>query len=134
LCCEPGLTLTRRTFVKTSALVGGVAALATQCRRSPRRSTNRRKWWTGAAVAAGANGYRADADPNNILYSSCLQCNTGCPIKVKIVDGVISKIDGNPFAPSTFWPYLDYTTPPMETRRHRRLDLPEGTGWAAKHL
>jgi anaerobic selenocysteine-containing dehydrogenase len=34
--------------------------------------------------------------PECQIYSACLQCNTGCGIKVKVQDGVIVKIDGNP--------------------------------------
>ncbi len=47
-------------------------------------------------------------DPENLIYSSCLQCNTGCPIKVKIKDGVAAKIDGNPITPWTMYPHLPY--------------------------
>ena len=111
--CDPGLTLTRRTFVKTSALLGGAAALATQVPAVAKTLTESAQ---GAPTAqAGGAGVYPLADPNNILYTSCLQCNTGCAIKVKLVDGVISKIDGNPFGPSSFWPYLDYATSPLET-------------------
>ncbi|MEF3254689.1 MAG: twin-arginine translocation signal domain-containing protein, partial [Deferribacterales bacterium] len=34
--------------------------------------------------------------PEHQIYSVCLQCNTVCGIKVKVVDGVAVKIDGNP--------------------------------------
>jgi anaerobic selenocysteine-containing dehydrogenase len=110
------ITLTRRTFVKTSALVGGAAAIASQLPAAARvlAASSQAVQPSATAAVTGENTY-ALADPNNILYSCCLQCNTGCPIKVKIVDGVVSKIDGNPFAPSTFWPYLDYSTSPLET-------------------
>ncbi len=106
-------TLSRRTFVKTSAVVGGGAALANQM-----PSLVRMVGTADAGELAGASTTSdtyALADPRNVLYSSCLQCNTGCGIKVKIVDGVVSKIDGNPFSPMTFWPYLDYATSPVQT-------------------
>lgn len=48
--------------------------------------------------------------PENTIYSSCLQCNTGCGIKCKIQDGVIAKIDGNPYNPWTMVPHLSYAT------------------------
>ena len=32
----------------------------------------------------------------NILHTVCLQCNTGCGIKVKLLNGLAVKIDGNP--------------------------------------
>jgi tetrathionate reductase subunit A len=131
--CEPGLTLTRRTFVKTSALLGGAAAIASQLPAVAKTLNEPAQMVEGAAVAAGANGY-ALMDPNNILYSCCLQCNTGCPIKVKIVDGVVSKIDGNPYCAFHLLALSRLHHAANRSRRHRRLDLPEGTGWAAKHL
>jgi tetrathionate reductase subunit A len=50
-------------------------------------------------------------DPANQLYTVCLQCNTGCGIKVKLLDGVAAKIDGNPFHPMTMYPHIPYETP-----------------------
>ncbi|MBI1962596.1 MAG: twin-arginine translocation signal domain-containing protein, partial [Candidatus Rokubacteria bacterium] len=82
--------LDRRDFLKTGAFLGGSAALAAQLERvmGP----------LGTAEAQGADAYPL-AKPENILYSACQQCNTGCGIKAKIVDGVVVKIDGNPFDP-----------------------------------
>ncbi len=47
-------------------------------------------------------------DPENIIYSVCLNCHTACPIKCKVVDGVLVKIDGNPFSPQTNVPNVPY--------------------------
>ncbi|WP_285720091.1 molybdopterin-dependent oxidoreductase, partial [Pelosinus sp. IPA-1] len=44
----------------------------------------------------------------NIIYTTCLQCNTGCSIKTKFLDGVLVKIDGNPYSPWTMSPHLSY--------------------------
>lgn len=49
--------------------------------------------------------------PENQIYSLCQQCNTNCGIKVKLVDGLVAKIDGNPYSPWTMTPQLPYTTP-----------------------
>lgn len=49
--------------------------------------------------------------PENIIYSACLQCNTGCGITCKRQNGVITKIDGNPYNPWTLVPHLPYATP-----------------------
>uniref|UniRef100_UPI0026EE758C molybdopterin-dependent oxidoreductase n=1 Tax=Ignavibacterium album TaxID=591197 RepID=UPI0026EE758C len=49
-------------------------------------------------------------DAENIIYSSCLNCNTGCGIKAKIQDGVLAKIDGNPYNPWTMVPHLSMKT------------------------
>ncbi len=110
---ENGLIFSRRTFIKTSALLGGAAAIASQLPGVAKTLSASEQRVESAARATDTHDYPL-ADPNNILYSCCLQCNTGCPIKVKIVGGVVSKIDGNPYAPSTFWPYLDYNTSPKE--------------------
>ncbi|HSR36888.1 MAG TPA: molybdopterin-dependent oxidoreductase, partial [Desulfurivibrionaceae bacterium] len=42
----------------------------------------------------------------NALYTVCLNCNTGCGIKVKLLQGVAVKIDGNPYNPFTLHPHL----------------------------
>lgn len=47
----------------------------------------------------------------NQINSVCLQCNSICGIKVKLLEGVAVKIDGNPYSPWTMTPHLDYTTP-----------------------
>lgn len=46
----------------------------------------------------------------NILYSVCMNCNTGCGIKAKFQDGILTKIDGSPYNPWTMVPHL-----PMQT-------------------
>lgn len=49
--------------------------------------------------------------PEHQIFTSCLQCNTGCGIKVKIWEDTAVKIDGNPLAPHTMVPHLQYDTP-----------------------
>jgi anaerobic selenocysteine-containing dehydrogenase len=51
------------------------------------------------------------ASAGNVLYSACLQCNTGCGIKVKLLDGVAAKIDGNPYNPFAMVPHIPFGTP-----------------------
>ncbi len=48
--------------------------------------------------------------PENVIHSTCLQCNTGCGIKCRLQDGVVTKIDGNPYSPWTMVPHLPYGT------------------------
>src|SRR4030042_1871822 len=100
-----GKEISRRDFIKTTAFLGGGAVI------------------TGAVGGLGFNMLRAApgylwgdepydlAKPENIIYSVCQQCNTQCGIKVKILDGVVAKIDGNPYSPWTLSPHLDYKTP-----------------------
>ncbi|UTW68611.1 hypothetical protein KHA80_13825 [Anaerobacillus sp. HL2] len=49
-----------------------------------------------AGTLTGENEYPY-TDANNVMYSVCLQCTTACTIKTKIHDGVLMKIDGNPY-------------------------------------
>lgn len=91
--------LSRRDFLKISAATGGVAFLGALP-------------FVQEALANG-DGHAVFelARPKKPIYTVCLQCNTGCPIKVKLLDGVAAKIDGNPYAPGTMLPHLDYATP-----------------------
>jgi tetrathionate reductase subunit A len=66
------------------------------------------------------------AEPRNILYSVCLQCNTGCGIKCKLQNGVLTKIDGNPYNPWTLLPHLDYATHPDIAARVDGSICPKG--------
>lgn len=73
-----------------------------------------------AAAAAAGNGAillsgRPDvpytlAEAENTIHSVCLQCNTGCGIKCKIQDGIVAKIDGNPYNPWALFPHLPFET------------------------
>ena len=48
--------------------------------------------------------------PENQIYSVCQQCNTNCGMKIKIKDGQVAKIDGNPYSPWTLTPHIPYAT------------------------
>ena len=93
----------RRAFLTKGALLGfaasPVAALAA----------------SGQKDSALLNSKRPDspyglADPENIIYSVCLNCNTGCGIKCKLEDGVLTKIDGSAYSPWTMVPHLPMST------------------------
>lgn len=95
--------LSRRDFLKVSAATGGAAAVLGGMAGFSKL----------LAQSEGANTI-ALHDPANQIYTVCLQCNTGCGIKVKLLDGVAAKIDGNPYSPWTLWPHLPYETPIRE--------------------
>ena len=61
-------------------------------------------------MSAGEGNF-FEAKPENQIYTVCLQCNTGCGIKVKLLEGMAAKIDGNPYSPWTLWPHPAYETP-----------------------
>ena len=99
----------RRGFLASGALLGvGVALTGSEAIAAPERRES-----------AIMNNDRPDADynlskPSNIIYSACLQCNTGCGISAKLQDGVVVKIDGNAYNPWTLLPQIPFKTP-LET-------------------
>ncbi len=98
--------VTRRDFLKTTAIAGCTALVASQF-----------DFATGliARVEAGEltefEAYEL-MKAENTLYSACLNCNTGCGIKVKILDGVAVKIDGNPYNPFNLHPHMEMKATP----------------------
>jgi anaerobic selenocysteine-containing dehydrogenase len=86
----------RRDFLKSSALLGGSAALVS-CGVLPNTES------------IDYSAYPLN-DAENFIYSVCLQCHTDCPIKVKIQNGVAVKIDGNPYSIQTLNPAIPYKT------------------------
>jgi anaerobic selenocysteine-containing dehydrogenase len=99
----------RREFLAGGALLGsGLAASML----APQPAQAQPQLGKGSAIL---NSSRPDApydliEPENILYSACLQCNTGCGIKAKVQNGIVVKIDGNPYNPWTLFPHLPYAT------------------------
>lgn len=100
--CDSDAGVNRRDFMKTSALLGGSMLLA------------------GAAVPVIAQSQGASKDaggiyihhlPENQILSACQQCNTNCGMKVKLVDGRVAKIDGNPYNPWCMTPHIAEETP-----------------------
>jgi anaerobic selenocysteine-containing dehydrogenase len=94
--------LNRRQFLKCSALLGGAVALPPAL--SQLLDT------TKTVFADTGEAYRHYL-PEHQIYSVCQQCNTNCGIKVKMADGFVAKIDGNPYNPWTMTPHLPYDTP-----------------------
>ncbi len=98
--------LSRRDFLKMTATTGGAAAILGGMGGFSRLLQ-------AQAQNEGANTIPLH-DPANQIYTVCMQCNTGCGIKVKLLNGVAAKIDGNTYNPWTLWPHLPYETPVSE--------------------
>ncbi|MGF1671055.1 MAG: twin-arginine translocation signal domain-containing protein, partial [Balneolaceae bacterium] len=100
--------MNRRDFLKTSALLGGTGLLAgtaaSGCSVFERAETN----------DLTPEEFYEISKPENILYTTCMNCNTGCAIKTKFVDGVLAKVDGNPYSPWTMTPHIDYKHDPTK--------------------
>lgn len=87
----PQAEISRRSLLKSSALLGGSALIASQLEGAFRLLKN-------AEAAGTPSGSYPLSQATRMIYSVCLQCHTACPIKVKILNGVAVKIDGNPFS------------------------------------
>ncbi|KAF0245711.1 MAG: tetrathionate reductase subunit [Planctomycetota bacterium] len=101
----------RRKFLKDAALLGATPMLA-------------RAEAPAASEGAGIEYHRND--PDKMIFSVCLGCNTGCPTKLKIEEGTIVKIDGSPYTPWTRVPHVAYATPLAEAARLEGAICPKG--------
>ena len=114
---ETGKVSRRYFLTACSALAGGVALSAWGCQSSEQKGLDGTK-----------PGPYPMADAENIIHSTCLQCNTQCTLKVKVQDGLVTKIDGNPYSPITLFPHLPYETPPKEAVAVDGAICPKGQG------
>jgi anaerobic selenocysteine-containing dehydrogenase len=102
----------RRDFLKCAGLLGATPMLA-----------------RAEAVAGGGSAETMEYhhnDPDKMIFTVCLGCNTGCPTKVKIQDGTIVKIDGSPYTPWTRVPHIPYATPLTQAARIEGAICPKG--------
>lgn len=93
----------RREFLIKGAMLGGGLMFEALARTHGAEAV--------VDMAAARPGTRCDLnDPENTLYSACMNCNTGCGIKVKIQNGILAKVDGSPYSPWTMVPHLPMST------------------------
>ncbi|MEJ5367805.1 MAG: molybdopterin-dependent oxidoreductase [Bryobacteraceae bacterium] len=79
-----------------------------------------------AQAAEATPGTLKPVDPSQYIYTTCLQCNTGCEIKVRIQDGLAVKIEGNPYGPRAMDPHIDWNTPAAQAARIQGHICPKG--------
>jgi len=115
----PETDITRRTLLKSGALLGGSAILMSQIEGAFKLLR------TAEASGGMTAGDYPLAKAESVIYSVCLQCHTACPIKVKILNGVAVKIDGNPYS-ENMTPNLDYSTPLTKAAKIDAKVCPKG--------
>jgi len=115
--------INRRDFLKCTAVLGGTV-LASQL-----------EWATDLMRRAEAGQLTPEEEyelvrAENTLYTVCLQCNTGCGIKVKFFrkngSAVALKIDGSPYNPFVSVPHAPYGTSPSELNKVDMAICPKG--------
>ncbi|MDI6879087.1 MAG: molybdopterin-dependent oxidoreductase [Desulfitobacteriaceae bacterium] len=111
--------LTRRDFLKTTAFVGGTGLLATQAGIFGKIGV------AHAATETTGEVYEL-AKPENIIYTTCLQCTVACMVKAKIYDGILTKIDGNPYSATNLMPNLPYSLSPVDAAQVDGKVCPKG--------
>lgn len=116
----PRASKSRRDFIKSSAFLGGSAVLWSQLKGAENLISR-----AEAGTLTPTETYEL-ARPENILSTVCLQCNTGCGMKVKLMNGVAVKVEGNPYSPWTLVPHLPYKTPFKETIKIEGTLCPKG--------
>jgi anaerobic selenocysteine-containing dehydrogenase len=94
--------VSRRSFLKsTSVLAAGAAVGATFFRENVAKAAN------------FGSPDLIDTDSNaDVKYSVCLACHSACGIRCKVVNGILVKVDGNPYHPNCLEQHLDYDTDP----------------------
>ena len=118
-----GNELDRRDFLKCSAVLGGAFF------------TSQFEWATDLMRRAEAGQLTSEEEyelirAENTLYTECLQCNTGCGIKVKLFrtngSAIALKIDGNPYDPFVSLPHIPYKSSPFEVNTMDLAICPKG--------
>src|SRR3989338_6953469 len=112
--------LNRKKFLKVSAFLGGSLFFLNTLEKV-----------YAEAKKAASKGLAPEveyelAKAQNILYTVCLQCNTGCGIKVKLLNGLAVKIEGNPLSPWTLTPHLPYKTSVFDIAKVDGTICPKG--------
>jgi hypothetical protein len=83
----------RRDFLKFSSALAATCGVADQFFVPAQAATDIRTGALGPDPIEGSDGVQ-------IKYSVCLQCHSACGMRVKVKDGEILKIDGNPYHPN----------------------------------
>lgn len=110
----------RKAFLKSSAFLGGSLMFFNGLDKAYAAVQK-----SGRQALTPEEGYEL-AKPENILYTVCLQCNTGCGIKVKLLNGLAAKIDGNPYSPWAMTPHLSPKATAPETAKIDASICPKG--------
>ena len=105
----------RRKFIKSALALGAIVATA-GCMKPMEEAGD---WISGAPEVDPVDG-----DNVKVVRTVCLGCHSACGLQVKVVNGMVAKVSGNPYHPNTMEPHLPYDTDP------KAADKFEGTACA----
>ena len=105
------MKITRREFIRTATILGGSAYLS-GCHLFKLEE-----------VPLDIHGAAA-SDPLETtlgiesIYSVCQMCEGNCGLRARIREGVLVKLDGNPYHPNSMEPHISYRTVTKEAKRY----------------
>ena len=98
----------RRKFVKGVLALGALAA-AGGCMHASEKPA---RW-----ISGGPDPDPVDGSKVKFVRTVCLGCHSADGLQCKVVDGVLVKIDGNPYHPNVMEPQIAYKTDPKAAER-----------------
>ena len=117
-------SIARRQFLKNSAFLGGSALLMSQINSVFKFIPDTYGFNYNSDAKLHGNSDLSSAE--NVINTVCLNCNTQCTIKVRNLDGITVKIDGNPYSPQNLSPQIDYDTDPYQGAKFDGKLCPKG--------
>ncbi len=110
-------SLTRRSFLKVSGTLASAAVISPVFMKS--KTATAATTFNAQGVLTGENLPDTIETAEDIIYSVCQMCHSRCGVRAKVKEGILIKIDGNPYHPNNrdvdgnFQPdRLPYSTPP----------------------
>jgi anaerobic selenocysteine-containing dehydrogenase len=91
-------SVSRRSFLKVSGALSSVAVAAPVFKLSRAAASPVPAGLAG--VVTGENLPDALETADDIMYSVCQMCHSRCGIRAKVQEGILVKIDGNPYHPN----------------------------------
>lgn len=114
------IKMDRRRFIKAGMLLSATTATSGIFFRAIKSS----------ALTTGENSPDKPETESQvkIIFTVCQNCHSRCGLMCKVVDGVLVKIDGNPYHPNNMEEdeRLPYSTPPEEAAKVRGRLCPKG--------
>jgi tetrathionate reductase subunit A len=85
-------SVNRRTFLKVSGVLASAAVAGPVFTKS--------KAAAATEVVTGENLPDSIETADDIIYSTCQMCHSRCGVRAKVKEGILVKIDGNPYHPN----------------------------------
>lgn len=82
----------RRTFLKVSGAVASAPMVSQVFTKS--------KAYAASSVVVGENPPDSIETAEDIIYSVCQMCHSRCGVRAKVKEGILIKLDGNPYHPN----------------------------------